>query len=1000
MAKFVKAGYDDPPLYENFAGLYENVLKDRESIRQFIINWITNYTAQEKEFRRQNRVLDHWDWTVGSPEMPFSYLNFQSLLENLSIGIYNAIGRLTPRGSVDPFSIYEPAFKKAHKAKSINEYIELATDGVYNTIRPYAIKRVQGEQAVPQIEARLDNMQHGGLPLYPMLRDSLSKFLQHYPEFIDLPDRQLFLLYNKQRNDFHRNPDDVGRDGSIARHLPNTWEKLYGKDNVGWGTSNFRHVGVDPNAYVQQHPEVAKIMDAMASMAADITPHDVTAGVSRFLKYAMATNPELIVNKFHEFGGNVLKLTLWAFDPRIEQMSDAQLGHVVAGLKHIEKRSFLDDSDYPRVRIIVSAVLKFGDVVPIIDAIQTSEERRKQRWNGTQPLDNGTADNILNGLGRLVHTDDPFIAERGFRTFRNENRMPNEAIVPDESNSHQDFVNLMNNRHSEMNDQLFRSFTNFQKLHDVVERVYRVKRGTPEHERLFQMLAYHPNLVGVTADDYEDFRNTGLQYGDKYTDEVAAKNALSRHTDFTPFNQLASFLGNPAEGQNDRVAQNPNSHNEMKSAFENILGWFKNDWRRALSAFAQKNHTSNMSDAVHQFGAILPPYNARHSKNGVREYYWQWINRSQTEILKAVLASWDQVAPEEKKLPPFELLTTLAKRSELNQVDENGNGSIKDMNFLAETLRHDPAVEPDKYREWEDTYLQGLNVPLPAWAQARVEEVGPNGKKYIGRFLPRNDPRSLHLGNYANCCQHVDGAGEFCARHSHTSPYGAAFVVENEEGDVIAISWVWEAQKGELVFDNIEAKGVGSRMPTVVKIFEEAAATMGADEVRIGGSMNKINVDHLPFVKNPISYGYDENEEEEEDEDGEEWGSARIPNDDWADVPYAYPRDFDFGDENSYSDAITRQHVLKNQGEVYRSPNYYAPARRNQEVEEDNSAKWDANWMTLNPFAPTRSAYIQHRAIKAEMNRLARTLEDLNFFEEADQVLMAMLSIDHITTSA
>ena len=91
----------------------------------------------------------------------------------------------------------------------------------------------------------------------------------------------------------------------------------------------------------------------------------------------------------------------------------------------------------------------------------------------------------------------------------------------------------------------------------------------------------------------------------------------------------------------------------------------------------------------------------------------------------------------------------------------------------------------------------------------RKESTIPNvqGKNY--RFLRLNDPKALVIGEgkFSKCCQRLHGAGESCMRHSATSKNGRIFEVLDDDGTLIAQSWVW--RNGNVVcFDSIEANQI------------------------------------------------------------------------------------------------------------------------------------------------------------------------------------------------
>lgn len=81
----------------------------------------------------------------------------------------------------------------------------------------------------------------------------------------------------------------------------------------------------------------------------------------------------------------------------------------------------------------------------------------------------------------------------------------------------------------------------------------------------------------------------------------------------------------------------------------------------------------------------------------------------------------------------------------------------------------------EKYRRLEEMYLLSQEIPLPKWAQISPVKVG----KYIGRFLPREDARTMFLGQYTGCCQHPENAAYGAAFDAVLSPKACGFVIED-----------------------------------------------------------------------------------------------------------------------------------------------------------------------------------------------------------------------------
>ena len=137
--------------------------------------------------------------------------------------------------------------------------------------------------------------------------------------------------------------------------------------------------------------------------------------------------------------------------------------------------------------------------------------------------------------------------------------------------------------------------------------------------------------------------------------------------------------------------------------------------------------------------------------------------------------------------------------------------------FAAEAAKH--GVSEAKYHEYEDIYLAGISVPEPFDSKKEFKE-----GKYKGRFLPRDDVRVGFFGNYTDCCQHFNGVGHSCAVSTVKEPFSQLFVIEDEKGQIIAGSWVWENTEGnyrDVCFDNIESLGDLKKRPELNKIYEQ-----------------------------------------------------------------------------------------------------------------------------------------------------------------------------------
>lgn len=178
--------------------------------------------------------------------------------------------------------------------------------------------------------------------------------------------------------------------------------------------------------------------------------------------------------------------------------------------------------------------------------------------------------------------------------------------------------------------------------------------------------------------------------------------------------------------------------------------------------------------------------------------------------LSTIARNWNSLKPEEQKQKYSEVLAICRAH-----VYENQEFS----NFAAEAVRF--GVSESEYKNCEDIYKAGLNVPEP-FDSAKTYKFG----KYTGRFLPRDDVRTGFFGEHTDCCQRFGGVGHACAESTVKDDYSQLFVIENEKGNIVAGSWTWENTEGkyrDVCFDNIEAIGEFKSHPMVNKIYEMAA---------------------------------------------------------------------------------------------------------------------------------------------------------------------------------
>ncbi|MFA6303119.1 MAG: hypothetical protein WC627_08320 [Legionella sp.] len=132
--------------------------------------------------------------------------------------------------------------------------------------------------------------------------------------------------------------------------------------------------------------------------------------------------------------------------------------------------------------------------------------------------------------------------------------------------------------------------------------------------------------------------------------------------------------------------------------------------------------------------------------------------------------------------------------------------------------------------------------------------------KYTFQKLPITDLRGLFLGEYTLCCQSMNKHGEYCAVHGMTSPLSGFYVVCDND-IIIAESWVWIGNNGQVVFDSWEFinKSQAYMCKPIITKAAQAFIEAGFSRVLIGTGGHTPDMglakvtDPVPFM-NPKGY--------------------------------------------------------------------------------------------------------------------------------------------------
>ena len=268
-----------------------------------------------------------------------------------------------------------------------------------------------------------------------------------------------------------------------------------------------------------------------------------------------------------------------------------------------------------------------------------------------------------------------------------------------------------------------------------------------------------------------------------------------------------------------------------------IFGPRSTEW---LAARAKANE--NFHDATEYL-----PFLSKRESSGLSDYLLKHSKHNAEEI-RVVAAGWESLTPQERSLPIAEMVRTIRSRTYPN---------AQSPEFAIEAARW--AIPEGEYHQMEARFEASKSVPSPF----PTEKVfaGESGLK--GFFMRRDDPRGLFLGHHTNSCQHPQGDAASAAWYGQEKSNSGFFVVTNSKNEIVAMSWA-VLNENKLLFDNVEAKGLGSRAEEVRQIYRNAAKDLissgKVDQVNLGTQHNDLPPRGMPtanaddLVKLPADY--------------------------------------------------------------------------------------------------------------------------------------------------
>jgi hypothetical protein len=197
---------------------------------------------------------------------------------------------------------------------------------------------------------------------------------------------------------------------------------------------------------------------------------------------------------------------------------------------------------------------------------------------------------------------------------------------------------------------------------------------------------------------------------------------------------------------------------------------------------------------------------------GLAEYltkHWQ----ADIGDLGRISRRWNDLDDDQKTYPVKMLIEVIEQKRYKN---------VSHVGFAREAGK--AGIDERQYEKIESQWLSA--------SQTEQENLIPSVTASIDgltmRKLERDDPRGVFAGIHSGCCQHPTGVAKQCAWHATKSPYGAIYVIEDADNNIVAQSWTWR-NKNTIVFDSIESKddpGKSKRIDTFYKLYESIARKM------------------------------------------------------------------------------------------------------------------------------------------------------------------------------
>ena len=172
---------------------------------------------------------------------------------------------------------------------------------------------------------------------------------------------------------------------------------------------------------------------------------------------------------------------------------------------------------------------------------------------------------------------------------------------------------------------------------------------------------------------------------------------------------------------------------------------------------------------------------------------------------------------------------------------------------LAETLLDNGVAE--KYFDETFAFIQEYEAKHPDVKKRYIPELNIDGTEighdgYVLETLPQGDYRNLWMGQFVNCCMHLGNQGRNLAIAMFKEPFAAAYVIKNQQDDIVAAMHSWLSKDGNMVFNSWQPKTSDHNFlrDSFIKAAADQAIEKAPKVNRVVMGQGAIDEDELPYT--------------------------------------------------------------------------------------------------------------------------------------------------------